>query len=207
MLHNIDHILDPDKFSKSGFELDLPPLVVGAALTDLLGTRTHRGDGNNHFRNQVQFVRMIARSQKTAGVVHQAGTSADRGLFLDEVGKGHLDMGGCGVQVIFHLVENLRDFLERHFRPEEMEHLDKPAHMGSLVFVRQIHVHIDGGHGVLARVSLVQHSDRVPDILDAHLVDGQVAMIPLVLNIFHPGHVDAVISGDLPFHGSLYFNK
>ena len=74
-----------------------------------------------------------------------------------------------------------------------MKHLDKPAHVGALVLMGQIDIHIDGGNGVLGAFPTIANGDGVPQIFDPHLVNRNVAVIALVLGVFH------VISEDSHF--------
>jgi hypothetical protein len=66
-----------------------------------------------------------------------------------------------------------------------MKHLDKPAHMGALILMGQIDIHIDRGNGVLGAFPPIANGDRVPQIFDTHLIDRNVAVITLVLGVFH----------------------
>ena len=135
--------------------------------------------------DKVRFTVRVAGSDNAARVVHEAGGATDGSLFFDEIGEGDFDVGGCGVQMLLHLVENLGKLLEGHFGTENVEQLDETAHMGALVFVGQIHIHVDGGYRVLKAVLFVQDADRISNVLDTDLVDGDSAVIPLVLDVFH----------------------
>ena len=66
-----------------------------------------------------------------------------------------------------------------------MKHLDKSAHMRALVLMRQVDVHIDSGHSVLGAVSTIANRDGVSQVLYSHLIDRNVAIIALILGIFH----------------------
>jgi len=77
------------------------------------------------------------------------------------------------------------NFFQRDLGLQHVHHLHEAAHVGALVFVGQIHEHVDGGHGVLEPVASVAHADGITQVLDAHLVDRDVAKIPVVLNVPH----------------------
>jgi hypothetical protein len=68
-----------------------------------------------------------------------------------------------------------------------IENLDEPAHMRPLEPVRQVHIHIDRGDGILAFLGLVEKSYRIGDGLYPDLLDIDPAMVSLVLNILHQG--------------------
>ena len=66
-----------------------------------------------------------------------------------------------------------------------MEQFDKPAHMGALVVMRQIHVHINGGNCMLKAVASVSNSDWIPQVFNSNFIDWDLAIIRLALNVFH----------------------
>ena len=62
-----------------------------------------------------------------------------------------------------------------------VEHLDEPAHVRAFEFLRQIHKHADGGHGVLDAARLVAHLDGKAQPAHADLVNAQFARVALAL--------------------------
>jgi len=66
-----------------------------------------------------------------------------------------------------------------------MQDFHETAHVGASDSVGKIHVHIDGSHRVLESIPPIPDRDGVSQIFDSHLVDGNVSVIPLVLNINH----------------------
>ena len=66
-----------------------------------------------------------------------------------------------------------------------MEHFYKTAHVGPLIVMGQIHIHAYCGYSMLKFVFPVKNRYGVLKILYTDLVDGYVAMIELILNIFH----------------------
>ena len=66
-----------------------------------------------------------------------------------------------------------------------MEDFYKSAHMGALVFMGQIHIHIDVGNGILGSFLPVEYRNRVLKILYPDLVDGNVTVVFFVLNVSH----------------------
>lgn len=184
-LHQVDHVFEPDETVEAGLQLYFATLVMGAGIADLLGAGANRGDGNVDFGDQVDFVAGVAAADDAAGVVHQSGCAADRRLFFDEIGEGHFDMRRGGIQVLLHFVEQFGKAFERYFGFEQMEHFHEAAHVGALVFVGQVHVHVDRGHGGLAPFAAVAHGDGVAQVLDPDFVDGDVAGVALILDVFH----------------------
>ncbi len=90
------------------------------------------------------------------------------------------------MQVLFHVFKNHRKFLQRNFRLQMMQHLDKPAHMSAFILVRQIDIHIYGGDRMLKSIATIAHRYRVPQVFDADLINRNIAVIALILCVFHP---------------------
>ncbi len=61
----------------------------------------------------------------------------------------------------------------------------KAAHVRALVFMRQVHMHIDRRNRMLANVAPVKNSDRIEQVFDAYFANGNVVEVPLILNVFH----------------------
>jgi hypothetical protein len=185
--HQLNHVFEPDEALEPGLQLDFPPLVMGAVVADLLGTRTNRGYRHIDLGHQIDLVPGVAGSHDSATVVHQPGCGAHGCSFFNEVGKRDLDMRGSCIEVPLHLLQKLGKLLEGNLCFEQMEHLHESAHMGALIFMRQIDVHVDGSNGMLPPFSAVTHGNGITQILDTHLVDWDIPCITLVLDIFH-GH-------------------
>ncbi len=119
-------------------------------------------------------------------IFHQAACSGHRGLFLDEVGKLQLQVGTAGLQVVFHITQDRIHPVNTDLTVILVEDLDKAAHVGALEVMGQINIHVDPRHRLLLFIALVEDNNRVADILDANLVDGDVAIIAGFLHIGHP---------------------
>ena len=94
-------------------------------------------------------------------------------------------MGRSGIEVPFHLFEHVGELLQGDLRPDHVQQLHETAHVSPLVLVGQVHVHVDVGHGMLDGVGPVEHGDGVSQVLDPDFVDGDVAVVSLVLDVFH----------------------
>ncbi len=86
-----------------------------------------------------------------------------------------------------HGVENIGDVFHMHHVAVGVEHLNEPAHVRALEFLRQIHVHPDGCDGVLHDMRLVAYLDGKTQAAHAHLVNAQFPVIALVLLVLHSG--------------------
>jgi hypothetical protein len=64
-----------------------------------------------------------------------------------------------------------------------IEDLNEATHVGAFEFLGEIDIHVDTGHRLLAAVRLIQNGDGIADVLDTHLVDTDVAVIPGVLDV------------------------
>ena len=97
-------------------------------------------------------------------------------------------MGRLGVEAAPGLLQDGADLLEADVPAVFAQDLDEAAHVGALVAVGQVDVHVDAGHGVLGAVELVQHHDGVRDVLDPHLVDVDGVGTDVVLDVGDFGH-------------------
>ena len=79
-----------------------------------------------------------------------------------------------------------------------MKHLDESAHVSAFVLMGQIDIHIDGGNGVLRSVAPIANRDRISQIFDTDLINRKVAIISLILNVFH-----SILEDNLSSRGSL----
>ena len=57
--------------------------------------------------------------------------------------------------------------------------------MCALKIMRQVDVHIEVGDGVLFTATAIPYAYRMTDVLDPHFVDGNVAGVRAVLNVFN----------------------
>src|ERR1039458_277821 len=64
-----------------------------------------------------------------------------------------------------------------------VEYLDKTRHVRAFEVVRQMHVHVESGDGVLHTDTLVFDLDRMADTFDADAIDRQVARISRTLHV------------------------
>ncbi len=92
-------------------------------------------------------------------------------------------MGRLGVEAAAGLLQDGADLLEADVPAVFAQDLDEAAHVGALVAMGQVDVHVDAGHGVLGAVELVQHHDGVGDVLDPHLVDVDGMGTDMVLDV------------------------
>jgi hypothetical protein len=53
------------------------------------------------------------------------------------------------------------------------------------MIMRQVHVHIDAGHGLLGAVFLVPDGDGIADVFDPDLIDFDIAVVFLALDVDH----------------------
>ena len=91
-------------------------------------------------------------------------------------------MTGIGVEPRGHFAEHRAERVDRDFALV-VQDLHEARHMGALEVVRQVHVHVEGSHGVLLAGRTVLDPDRVADVLDAHPVDRDAAGIRARLHV------------------------
>jgi hypothetical protein len=83
----------------------------------------------------------------------------------------------------FHLAQYAFERFHRNLAPVLVEDFDEARHVRTLEVMRQVHVHVEAGDGVLHAYALVFHHHRVADALDADLVYGKVAHVMLALHV------------------------
>jgi hypothetical protein len=66
-----------------------------------------------------------------------------------------------------------------------VKHFDKAAHMGTLVVMGQIHIHIDCGDGMLKTVPAISNGDGIAKILYPNFIDRNISKIRLALDVLH----------------------
>ena len=153
-----------------------------AVVRDLLRARTQAGGRHHDFEPHVGLA--VAVFAEDGGlIVHQALDAGHRRLLHDEVGKGHLDVAGGRIQMLGHLFQHLAERIDRNFALVAMQDLDEAGHVRALEVVRQVHVHVEIRDRVLLAAGAVLHFDRMIDILDADLVDRDLARIGMALHI------------------------
>jgi hypothetical protein len=116
-------------------------------------------------------------------IVEQALDAADGGLLVDEVGEAHLDMAHLRLQPLGHLREHLLEGLDADLLLVLVEDLHEAGHVRALEVVGQIDVHVEGGDRVLFAIAAIPYPDRMTDVLDANLVDGDLAGVGAGLDI------------------------
>ena len=66
-----------------------------------------------------------------------------------------------------------------------MEDFYKTAHMSALIFMGQIHIHVDVGNGMLGAFLPVEDRNRILKILYPDFIDGNIAVVFIVLDVSH----------------------
>jgi len=134
---------------------------------------------------------------KVTFVIQQALHAGDGRGLVDEVGEGHFDVARLGFQALDHLAQHAFEVLDRNLAFARIEDFNEARHVGALEIVRQVHVHVEIGDGVLDTVALVRHADRVTDALDADLVDGDLPGVDRTLYVRHADGVANLVHGRL----------
>ena len=81
-----------------------------------------------------------------------------------------------------------RDARNGEFTSMRVEHLNKAAHVSALVMVRQVHRHVDGGHGMLGGLITIADAEREAHVLHTNAINGDTAFITLILRVFKSRH-------------------
>ena len=86
-------------------------------------------------------------------------------------------------QLGLHRVQNVRDVFHVNDFAMSVEHLHEAAHVGALEFLGQVHIHADGGDGVLRAVRLVADLDGKTHAAHTDLVDADFAVVASALHV------------------------
>src|SRR5690606_2845463 len=116
-------------------------------------------------------------------VVHQAFDPGNRRHLVHEVRKAHFDDAAVAVQALHHFGQHGLEGFHGDFLFTAVQDFHEPAHVRSLVAVRQEHVHVEGGHRMLLAAAAVGHTYRVLDVLNADLVDVDAARVVVALDV------------------------
>jgi len=139
----------------------------------------------------VGVLAVLDRADEGDFVIEQAlHAGHGRGL-VDEIGEGHFDVARLGFQALDHLAQHALEVLHRDLPLARVEDFDEARHVCAFEIVRQEHVHVESGDGVLDAVVLVRDPDRVTDAFDADLVDGD---LPCIGRALHVRHANAVVA-------------
>ena len=157
-----------------------------AALGDFLRAGAEAGYRHHHLDIDPVFVR-AALTDKGDIVIQQAFHAGGRRGLVDKELEAHLDMTAFGIEQIGHFGEHGLERFDRDFPLVVIENFHETRHVRALEIMRQVHVHIEIGNGVLNHAGAVLYLYRMIDILDAHLVDGNGAGIGRVLHIGQAG--------------------
>ncbi len=66
-----------------------------------------------------------------------------------------------------------------------VEDLNEAGHVGALEVMRQIHIHVEAGDGVLFAAAAIKNANRVANVFDTDLIDRDVTGIFAVLHVFN----------------------
>jgi len=166
---------------------------VCSVVADLLRAWAQAHRRNFEAHDEVVASRPADRLKDDLDVDHARG-AGDRGLLVDEVGEGQLEMRDLGVQPLFHVVADTDHLVGVQLLVVLVEHFEEAGHVRALLVVGEADKHVDAGDGVLAAAGRrAAQGDRVADVLDPDLVDGDVALVVRGLDIRH--HLRGVLLG------------
>ncbi len=183
VLDDLDEVFDPEEPLVAHHGRYEPPLVVRTVVADLLragAQRLHR-----HLHHHPELAPLSHGAHERTPVLHQSHGAGDRSPFLDEIGELDFHVGAFGLQGRADLVEDMLEILDVNVVLVLVEHLDEPAHVGSLEHPGQINIQIDGCHGILRAFQLVRDHDGIRDPFHADLLDIQRVFRLFLLDVLH----------------------
>lgn len=176
-----NQIFNPNGLLRSNADSHFAALIVGSIFGNRLGTGTKRRDIAFDRENKIQL-RAPQGGIKADGVIHQTLLVGNRGLFDQEEGKFHFEMGiGC-IQPQLHGPQDLGNVLNVNDISMFIENLNETAHVRSLKLFRQVDEKTQCGDCILERlVAFVTYLDRESKASDAYLINGQLTEVRLTL--------------------------
>src|SRR5258706_2198626 len=197
LLDEVEHLLDPDEVRGLGGDRDMRALVVRPVIRDFLRAGAEPGHRYQHLHGEALPL-LGDLADESDLVVHQAAYARYRRLLLDEVGKAHLDAALLRLEQLYHLLQHGLEALDRELALLRAQDLDEARHVRAFELVRQAHVHVEAGDGVLDAARALHDAHRMADRLDADLVDRQLARVGRGLDIGNVVQIfrlhDAIIS-------------
>jgi len=123
-------------------------------------------------------------------VVEQALDPGHRRCLADEVGKGEFDCTALRIQAQQHVVKHAQQTIDIQQQTIDIqwctplfEHLDKAGHVRALHLGRQANRHRQPGYRVLNGAGSIEQRQRVAQVLDANLVNRQLAKVGAGLHV------------------------
>src|SRR5215469_17108097 len=193
-LGDLDELFDPHVTAQARRDGDQRALVVSAVVGDLFRAGAQARHRYGHAQPHLAVTVAVLTDQHGA-VVHQALHSGDRRPLHDEEGETHLDVAGVRLEPCRHRAQHAAEGLDRDLALG-VQDLHEPRHVRALEVVRQAHVHVETGDGVLFARRAVLDAHGVADVLDAHAVDGQPPRVGVRLHVLHFGDAGACDLGD-----------
>lgn len=163
---------------------DIPALVVGSVVADLLGAGAEGANGNPHPEEEV-VARAVGFPDECAKVVHGCGETGDWGLALDEVRKLDLDVCGLGIEAFFQVVQDCWDRAHRELTLVLSEDLQEARHVGAFEVMWQTHGEGNLRSALLLLVLPIEDSDGIEQIANTNLIDSNSACVWSALDVFH----------------------
>ena len=182
LLDHVDDVLDPDEAVGARRDRHMRALVVRAVGRNLLRARAQARHRHQDFHGETPLA-LVDIGDEGNVVVHQALDLGHRRRLVDKIGKIHLDVAGLRLELFRHLVEHALEGIDRDLALMRVEDLDEARHVRALEMMRQAHVHVEVGDGVLHAAGTLTHLDRMADGLDADLVDGEPARVLRTLHV------------------------
>ena len=131
-------------------------------------------------------------------MIVQVAFDAGHGRLLHhEIGERHFDVAGVRLEALGHLGEQAAEGLDGNLALA-VQDLHEARHVRAFEVVRQVHVHVEVGHGVLLAGGTILHLHGVIDVLDADLVDRNLASVGAALHVFDGD--DAGVGGGSRVH-------
>ncbi len=157
-----------------------------AVIRDFLRAWAEAGHRYEYLDRDVEFA-VLNFTDEGHFIIQQTLYAGNRRGLVDEVREGHFNVSGFGFETLDHFAQDGFERFNRDFTFVHVEYLDEARHVRTLEIVRQVHVHVEHGNGMLHAAGFVLDFDRVADGFDADLVDGKMSGVGGVLHVLDGG--------------------
>ncbi len=185
-----NEFLDPDpgpallRHRWAHFDGHVSALIVRPVVADLLAAGAERRNRHHDPQRHV-ILPAIATDGKGALTAHLRSGAADRRSFVDEMREGQFHVGVLRIEPPLELVENRGQAAKGNFPRVLGQDFEESAHVGALEVMGEVDRHRNVSHGGHWLAAAALHADRVAEIGNADLINGDAAGIRGALYVFH----------------------
>jgi hypothetical protein len=151
-------------------------LVVGTVVRNFLRARAQAGHRHGHLHRKSDVVHAALGAQ-TDVVIHQTLDVRHRRPLGDEIGKAQAQCAAFCVEPVQHQAHQAGQGCRAERRVVSLQYFQKARHVRAFDCAGKSDRHFNSGNGGDRHTIRCQNPNRVAQSADAHLVDGNRAMV------------------------------